>query len=284
MAREIRMWSKGQPWRTVRSLDRLNEQIRATYPRAVPPATSAASWGSIADSAHSSTSDHYPHFYSALGATAVVCARDFPHAPNLGLDAHKVAEQLRASRDPRIGYIISNRRITGPNYGWRWSSYSGSDPHDTHIHVSTVHTAAADSGADWQIGPAPAEGITQMFCKYGDRGENVRALQYALHNIGFTPGTIDGAYGDGTAAALKKAEASLGVVSDGRVYDADSYIRVQVLFIRRFAGATPGPKGDPGPQGPAGPQGPKGDRGEPGPAGGATVDQVASELAARLVR
>lgn len=145
-------WSKGQPWRVVRSLDRLNEQIRAAHPRAVPPATPEVSWGSIADSAHSSTSDHYPHFYKALGATAVVCARDFPHAPSLGLDAHKIADRLRVSRDPRIGYVISNGRITGPNYGWRWSAYSGSDPHDTHIHVSTVHTAAADSGADWQIG------------------------------------------------------------------------------------------------------------------------------------
>ncbi|MEV7267050.1 hypothetical protein AB0N38_26160 [Micromonospora aurantiaca] len=145
-------WSKGQPWRVVRSLERLNEQIRAAYPRAVPPATPAVSWGSIADSAHSSTSDHYPHFYKALGATAVVCARDFPHAPSLGLDAHKLADRLRASRDPRIGYIISNGRITGPNYGWKWSAYGGSDPHGTHIHVSTVHSSVADSGADWQIG------------------------------------------------------------------------------------------------------------------------------------
>lgn len=145
-------WSKGQPWRVVRSLERLNEQIRAAYPRAVPPATPAVSWGSIADSAHSRTSDHYPHFYKALGSTAVVCARDFPHAPSLGLDAHKIAERLRASRDPRIGYVISNGRITGPNYGWKWSAYNGSDPHDTHIHVSTVHSSVADSGADWQIG------------------------------------------------------------------------------------------------------------------------------------
>lgn len=152
-------WSKGQPWRVVRSLDRLNTQIRAAYPRAVPPATPASSWGSIADSAHSSTSDHYPHYYSVLGSTAVVCARDFPHAPALGLDAHALADRLRLSRDPRIGYIISNRRITGPQHGWRWDPYSGPDPHDTHIHVSTVHTAAADDPRDWQIGDdmTPAE-------------------------------------------------------------------------------------------------------------------------------
>ncbi|TDB71808.1 hypothetical protein E1211_15200 [Micromonospora sp. 15K316] len=145
-------WRKGQSWRVVRSLDRLNEQLRAAFPRAVPPATPAVSWGSIADSAHSSSSDHYPHYYTALGKTAVVCARDFPHAPKLGLDAHEVAEQLRRSRDPRIGYIISNGRITGPNYGWEWDDYDGSDPHDTHIHVSTVHTARADDTRDWQIG------------------------------------------------------------------------------------------------------------------------------------
>ena len=146
------VWKKGQPWRVVRSLDRLHEQIRAAYPRAVPPATPATAWGSIADGAHSTSSDHYPHVYKPLGSTAVVCARDFPHAPQLGLDAHAVAEQLRRSRDTRIGYIISDRRITGPAHDWRWDRYSGSDPHDTHIHVSTVHTAAADDPRDWQIG------------------------------------------------------------------------------------------------------------------------------------
>lgn len=145
-------WSKGEPWRVVRSLDRLNQQVRVAFPRAVPPATPVTSWGAIADDAHNSSSDHYPHYYSVLGSTAVVCARDFPHAPTLGLDAHALADRLRLSRDPRIGYIISDRRITGPAHGWRWDPYDEEDPHDTHIHVSTVHTAAADDPRDWQIG------------------------------------------------------------------------------------------------------------------------------------
>lgn len=145
-------WQKGQPWRGVRSLDRLNEQIRAACPRAVPPATPVTSWGSIADDAHSTTSDHYPHWYTALGATAVVCARDFPHAPHLGLDIHTILDRIRLSRDPRVGYLISRGRITGPGRGWRWERYDGSDPHDTHGHVSSVHTARADDTSDWQIG------------------------------------------------------------------------------------------------------------------------------------
>jgi hypothetical protein len=153
------MWSRGQPWRVVNSLNVLNEQIKAYAPRAVPPATPASSWGSIADDAHSSTSDHYPHAYSALGSTAVVCARDWPHAPALGLDGHVVTEALRISRDARVGYIICDHRITGPNHGWQWQTYTGSDPHDTHFHVSSVHTAAADSTAAWSLPGSSSQGF-----------------------------------------------------------------------------------------------------------------------------
>lgn len=145
------MWTKGQPWRVVGGLQKLNEQIRGYAPRSLPPATDVDAWGSIADDAHSSSSDHYPHFYSALGTTAVVCARDFPHAPALGLDGHVVTEALRVSRDPRIGYLICDRRITGPNHGWQWQHYDGSDPHDTHFHVSSVHTAVADDMRAWTL-------------------------------------------------------------------------------------------------------------------------------------
>lgn len=154
------VWHKGEPWRVVASLDKLNTQIRAAHPQAVPPATPVTSWGSIADDAHSTSSDHYPHYYAALGKTAVVCARDFPHAPQLGLDAHAIAEQLRRSRDSRIGYVISNRRITGPNHSWEWDRYDGTDPHDTHIHVSSVHTKAADDTRDWKIGDGPLMALT----------------------------------------------------------------------------------------------------------------------------
>lgn len=144
-------WVKGQPWRVVGSLDVLRDQIRTYAPRAVPPATPAGAWGAIADDAHSSSSDHYPHFYAALGATAVVCARDFPHAPQLGLDGRIVTEALRISRDPRIGYIICDRRITGPNHGWLWATYTGPDPHDTHFHISSVHSGLADDTRPWTL-------------------------------------------------------------------------------------------------------------------------------------
>jgi hypothetical protein len=139
-------------WRLVRSLDRLRQQVRAAAPRSAPPATAASAWGTIGDTAHTSTSDHSPHTYAALGSTPVVCAADFPHAPALGLDGGVFAEALRRSRDPRIAYVIFNRRIfSSTNSPWTWRAYTGSDPHDTHWHVSVVHTAAADDTRDWAM-------------------------------------------------------------------------------------------------------------------------------------
>lgn len=145
------IWTKGQSWRVTNSLNTLNQQVRAYAPRSVPPATPVDSWGALADDAHSASSDHYPHYYTALGSTAVVCARDFPHAPALGLDGGVVTEHMRRARDARVGYIIFNRRITGPNHGWLWDPYDGDDPHDTHFHVSGVHTAIADSTTPWSL-------------------------------------------------------------------------------------------------------------------------------------
>lgn len=143
-------------WRLVRSLETQRSQVRAAAPRAVPPATPANAWGTIGDALHDSTSDHAPHVYAALGSTPVVCAADYPHAPALGLDGGAFTEALRQSRDPRIGYVIFDGRIFSgrqvgnvPAYVWR--TYTGSDKHRTHWHVSVVHTAAADDTRPWAM-------------------------------------------------------------------------------------------------------------------------------------
>lgn len=155
------MWQRGQAWRVVDSLQTLNAQLRERYQTAAPPATPATSWGSIADGAHSSDSDHYPHYYDALGKTAVVCARDFPHAASLGMDGGIITEKMRQSRDARIGYVIFAGRIFSghvvngvPAYTWR--KYDGSDGHWTHFHVSSVHTALADDARPWALPGDPA--------------------------------------------------------------------------------------------------------------------------------
>lgn len=146
-------------WRLVRSLDTLRAQVKAAAPRAVPPATPAAAWGTVGDLAHQSgTSDHNPAVYKALGSTPVVCAADFPHAPALGLDGHAFTEALRQSRDPRIGYVIFDGRIfSSTNAPWTWRTYTGSDRHGDHWHVSGVHTALADDTRPWRMPGAAME-------------------------------------------------------------------------------------------------------------------------------
>lgn len=160
------VWRQGQAWRVVGSLQQLNAQLREHAPRAVPPATPATAWGSIADAEHSQDSDHYPHVIAALGSVAVVTARDFPHAPHLGLDLGKLAETWRLSRDPRIKYVIFNRRMfssyaTSSYPAFTWRPYGGTDPHDTHGHVSSVSTAAADDARPWAM-PGSGEEPSMM--------------------------------------------------------------------------------------------------------------------------
>jgi hypothetical protein len=66
-----------------------------------------------------------------------------------------LSERLRASRDPRIKYVIANRRIfasypTGGRAAWVWRPYSGSNPHTTHMHVS-VQPDRYDDESPWGI-------------------------------------------------------------------------------------------------------------------------------------
>lgn len=183
-------------WRLVKSLDTLRSQVRAAAPRAVPPATPTGSWGTIGDAAHSSSSDHSPHVYAALGPVPVVCAADFPHAPALGLDAGAFTEALRQSRDPRIAYVIFNGRIfSSTNTPWIWRTYTGGDQHRTHWHVSVVHTAAADDTSPWRMPSGASTGDGTM----ADASWNFNDMQKAKALWGMQPkvvldtdGTING--------------------------------------------------------------------------------------------
>lgn len=133
--------------RIAKSLAVLRDQINAAYPN-----RSKSSDGWIGDSAHQATkSDHNPN------RAGVVQALDITHDPARGPDAGKLAEVLLGSRDPRIKYIISNRRIaasyaTGGAMPWTWRPYSGSNAHTQHVHISVSDEPAKyDDAAPWKI-------------------------------------------------------------------------------------------------------------------------------------
>ena len=58
-----------------------------------------------------------------------------------------------------------------------------------------------------------------MLLQLGDKGDNVRYLQYGLHILCCSPNGFDGEFGNGTLTAVKKFQSKYGLVSDGIVGD-----------------------------------------------------------------
>jgi hypothetical protein len=121
------------------------------------PRRNRLSDGGIGDDKHANrNSDHNP-WVDFNGVRGVVTARDFTHDPTGGCDAGALAERIRASRDPRVKYIIWNRQIAnsssiGGAAPWAWRRYTGDNPHDKHVHISVQSERAKyDSEEPWNI-------------------------------------------------------------------------------------------------------------------------------------
>lgn len=130
----------GNP-RIARSLDTLRAQLNAAFPNR------DKSWdGDIGDAAHQARkSDHNPD-------EGVVRALDVTSSPAKGLDGQELAEALRASRDPRISYVIHRGRIFSSSVSpWEWRARNqGPEDHLHHVHVS-VKKQGQDDTQPWSI-------------------------------------------------------------------------------------------------------------------------------------
>lgn len=129
--------------RKAKSLDTLLRQVNEMF-----PGRSKDSDGWIGDPLHAArASDHNPNEHG------VVCAYDFTHDPSHGLDSEKLAETIRLSGDPRLGYVISNRKISNPLIGGGiWRQYTGLNPHDHHVHVSVKQDQNLyDDSREWNL-------------------------------------------------------------------------------------------------------------------------------------
>ncbi|CAN5652492.1 hypothetical protein BH10PSE18_BH10PSE18_47880 [soil metagenome] len=136
-----------RPWRLATSLQRLRGNVDA-----LAPLRSKRSDGSIGDAAHASRdSDHNP--WVEAGGKGIVTAIDITHDPANGCDAARLAESLREASDPRVKYVIWNRRIFSATVqAWQWRPYGGSNPHDHHMHISVqAEPGRFDDATDWQV-------------------------------------------------------------------------------------------------------------------------------------
>jgi hypothetical protein len=126
-------------WTLAPSLKQLVVQYNELY-----PGRNKASDGTIGDAAHAArVSDHTPD------ANGVVAALDITHDPAHGLDIAVESEKLVNSLDPRIKYVIANKRIWEPGKGWK--PYTGANPHTAHMHVSVKQSNYHDA-TKWKIG------------------------------------------------------------------------------------------------------------------------------------
>jgi len=132
-------------WRAARSITTLQAELTAAYPSRTRP-----DW-LIGDAAHAgSASDHNPN------AAGVVCAIDIRQGG--GINLNTVAETIKRNNPAAVKYVIFNRRIWSKarnSEGWR--TYSGSNPHSDHVHVSVGvgsdgrSTGPYDSTGPWGI-------------------------------------------------------------------------------------------------------------------------------------
>jgi hypothetical protein len=142
--------------RKAKSTETLLQQVNTKY-----PGRNKSSDGWLGDARHQARkSDHNPN------AAGVVQALDITDDKSVGLDAGKMAENILRSRDPRIKYIISNRRIAFSTtqqgvMPWTWKAYGGENPHDKHWHLSVADAPALyDDPAMWHLDGTPAMGAT----------------------------------------------------------------------------------------------------------------------------
>jgi hypothetical protein len=137
-------------WHLAPSLKALFAEVNRQAPR-----RSKRSDGSIGDDNHKKQkSDHNPD----PGAGNIVRAIDVTHDPKGGLDCNELARTLRTRRDPRINYVIWNRKImygSASDTPWKWRKYKRKNPHTAHLHVSIMRTSAAASDTGSWLGGAP---------------------------------------------------------------------------------------------------------------------------------
>lgn len=209
-------------WRLAKSLEILRSEVNAKWPN-----RSRDSDGSIGDASHASrSSDHNPWIADPAGGPNVVSAVDITHDPVHGFDSYAFAEWLRTQRDPRVKYVISNRRIFSSEVApWQWRRYGGSNPHDHHVHISVQDEKAKyDDTRSWGVAPLTFKPVPDeaqpkpqpKTLRRGDSGTDVKLLQVRLVNKGLRV-NIDGDFGAKTEYAVEVFQKNHGLYADGVV-------------------------------------------------------------------
>ena len=182
------------------SLVGLRREINAAFPH-----RDKTSDGWIGDAAHAQRiSDHNPDENS----TPPECVDAIDVDVDDGDPLHDLRTTLikRAIAHPSTHYVISNGVIYNRDYGFRPRTYTGTNGHYHHVHVSILKTAAArTSTRPWGIKAR----VTYPVLKYGSKGPRVLAYTTALKRHGYKTTDTD-LIQSPTVAATKRLQAERG--------------------------------------------------------------------------
>lgn len=149
-------------WYLAPALRALTDEINREWPKAQQWPTVSIGDGWIGDTSHQARkSDHNPD-YSAGG---VVRAVDIGIA---GRNAQAILDAVIGDR--RVWYVIHKGIIYNRKYGWAAHKYTGSNPHNTHIHVSLLGMELSAANAKkhetdtgpWFTGEEKTPGVTRF--------------------------------------------------------------------------------------------------------------------------
>lgn len=187
------------------SLVRLRDEINRAFPY-----RDKASDGWLGDAAHAARkSDHN------------VNARGLVDALDTDVDDHDPRKDLRALlvkaaiKHPATNYVISNGKIYSRDHGFTERTYTGSNKHTKHVHVSILQTVAAEQHRrPWYlltggVPPSPQFRYTRLPLRVGDANGDVAHAQKRLRI------TVDGRFGPLTESAVKRFQAAHHLLTDG---------------------------------------------------------------------
>ena len=215
----------------VSSLVQLRDEVNERF-----PGRDKSSDGWIGDASHQARPSSHNPDWSHGGAVRAI------DIDNNGGSFEKTPLQQQVLKaaigDPRVWYVISNGIIYSRTYGWRANRYTGSSPHDHHVHVSvTEEVARWNDRSRWmgparppvRPGPVRYEVVRNQFLRAvgAVAGEvevraSVKRVQLALNEeYGFML-DVDGLVGEKTANAWGHHEASVGRWGRPRVPDERS--------------------------------------------------------------
>lgn len=177
------------------------------------PERDRASDGWIGDPGHAArVSDHNPDW----SAGGVVRALDVDAD---GINVRRLLTEVIG--DPRVWYVIHNRRIYSRTYDWRALAYLGSNPHTMHVHISLRHSRDAERDTRVWLGdrkPRRSRGmprvvldnVREQFKRGGTRAlPGVRHIQRALNALYEVELTVDGYAGRRTRDVYARHERAI---------------------------------------------------------------------------